>query len=215
MLSPELAAELKLKAEFRIEVASPNGVRLLPGLRLNTLHIGQQALPESELILDDLAEARNFAPSISGVLGLNAVAGFNFMLLPPSGRLVLNATRPAGEVVPLRRIDAGITIAARMGREVLTLLLDSGANHVVLFRTPEAMAKTESIPARLSTLDSVRRIVPTCWTADMFLNERLRLGTMPAAIVPQRDAPVDGLLPASVFKAVYVDQTRGELVLVH
>jgi hypothetical protein len=101
-----------------------------------------------------------------------------------------------------------------MGRETLILILGSGANHVVLFRTPQAMAKTPPVRSTLSTLDGARQAVPTCWTADMFFTSGLRLGTLPAAIVTPRDTHVDGLLPASVFKAIYVDQSRGEVVLV-
>ena len=101
-----------------------------------------------------------------------------------------------------------------MCREILTLILDSGSSHVVLFRTPAAMAKTRPVASTLGTLDGARSVVPTCWTADMFLTDRLRVGMLPAAIAHRKDAQVEGLLPASVFKKIYVDQTRGELVLV-
>jgi hypothetical protein len=37
---------------------------------------------------------------------------------------------------------------------------------------------------------------------------------LPAAVVQRKQTQADGLLPASVFRSIYVDQTRGELVLV-
>ena len=210
----KLAGDLDLKPAFRVEVVSQNSTRLLPALKVSTLHIGQRALPESELVFDDLAEARRLDDSVRGVLGLNALAGASFTLLPRARRLDLTAGRPAGEAVPIIRVEDRLAVAARMGRETLTLIVDSGANHVVLFRTPEAMAKTGAVTSTLSTLDGARKVVPTCWTAEMIFTDGLRVGTLPAAIVSRRETQADGLLPASVFKALYVDQTRGEVVLV-
>jgi hypothetical protein len=66
----------------------------------------------------------------------------------------------------------------------------------------------------MSTFEGARRTVATTWTADMFFGRGLRIGTQPAGIVARPGTSVDGLLPASVFKAVHVDQTRGEIVLV-
>jgi hypothetical protein len=145
---------------------------------------------------------------------MNALTGFDFTLSPPAGRLDLTAERPAGEVIPFYRIEGRIAIKAQMGREILTLILDSGSTHVILFRTPAAMAKTPPVSTMFSTLDGARAVVPTCWTADMFFTDRLRVGMLPAAIVQRKDSQVEGLLPASVFKKIYVDQVRGELVLV-
>jgi hypothetical protein len=214
LIDAELAAQLKLKPEFRVELVSQNSTRLLPALRLNTLHIGEKRLGEAEVVLQDLAEARRLDPAVKGVLGWNALAGFDFALLPRAGKLDLNASRPDGDVVPFHRIEDRIAITARMGREDLTLILDSGANNVVLFRTPQAMAKSRSVPTNFATVDGARSLAPTHWTADMFFSGGLRIGMLPAAIVSGRATQVDGLLPASVFKTIYVDQSRGEVVLV-
>lgn len=212
-IDPKLAVKLNLKPEYRVEVVSVSNTRLLPAAKLKTLHIGKKALPQSEVVFDNPSEARRLDSSIQGVLGLNALAGLDFALSPGANRLELDGERPSGETVPLLRVEDRIAVEARMGRETLTLILDSGANHIVLFRTPEAMAKTEAIAATLSSIDGARNVVPTCWTADMFIGDRLRVGTQPAAIVSPQATRADGLLPASVFKTIYVDQTRGEIVL--
>lgn len=214
LIDPDLAAQLNLRPEFRVEVVTQNSTHLLPALRVKTFHIGPTQLGEVEVIFHDLAQARRLDPSVKGVLGLNALAGFDFALVPRAGKLDLTAERPSGEVVAFHRVDDRIAIAARRGRETLTLILDSGANHVVLFRTPEAMVKNPPVATTMATLDGARNVVPTCWTADMFFTEGLRVGTLPAAIVRRPGTQVDGLLPASVFKKIYVDQTRGEVVLV-
>jgi hypothetical protein len=209
-----LAAQLHLKPEFRVEIVTQNSTHSLPALKVNTLRIGRQRLGETEVVFHDLAEAKRLDPSIKGVLGLNGLAGVDFALLPRAGRLDLTSARPDGEVVPFRRVEDRIAVTARMGRETLTLILDSGATSVVLFRTPEAMQKTPPVPTTVATIEGARSVVPTCWTADMFFADGLRVGTLPAAIVTRKATRVDGLLPASVFKTIYVDQIRSEVVLV-
>jgi len=214
LIDPKLAAKLNLKPQFRIEIITQNTTRVLPALKVITLRIGEKRLGETELVIQDVDEARRFGSSVKGVLGLNALSGIDFALSPRTGRLDLDMARPSGEVVPFQRIEERIAIAARMGRETLSLILDSGATHVVLFRTPEAMTKTRALQATFSTLEGARSVIPTVWTSDMFFANSLRVGMLPAAIVTRRATQVDGLLPASVFQTIYVDQTRHEVVLV-
>ena len=213
-IDPKLASRLNLTPAYRVEVVTQNSTRIVPAVSLKTLRIGKTEMPPFEVIFDDPVEAKRLDSGVRGVLGINALAGADFTLSPGLHRLDLDGARPDGESLPLRRIEDLITIPARMGRETLTLILDSGANHVILFHTPEAMAKSPAVKTTLSTIDGARNVVPTCWTADMFFTNSLRVGTLPAAIVTSRGARADGLLPASVFKTIYVDQTRGEVVLV-
>lgn len=214
LIDPKLAGKLGLKPEFRVEIVTQNTTRLLPALKMNTLRIGQKRLREAEVVLDDVGGARRLDPTVEGVLGINALADFNFALLPHAGRLDVTAGRPSGEAVPFYLIEDRIAIKARMGRETLTFILDSGATHMVLFRMPEAMAKNPALPATFGTFEGARRTLPTCWTADMTFTKALRFGTLPAAIVTRPGSQVDGLIPASLFRKIYVDQIRREVVLV-
>jgi hypothetical protein len=214
VLDPKLASDLKLQPAFRVEVVTQQSKRLLPGTRLRTMRVGQTALPEIEVIFQDLTEPRRVAPAIKGVLGLNVLAAFDFSISPLTGQLEIAPQRPAGETVSFQRVDGRIALKARMGREILTLLLDSGSNHIVLFRTPEAMAKTPPVAASFTTLEGARRAVPTTWTADLYFNDRLKVGMQPAAIVERHASQADGLLPASLFKKIYVDHARKEIVLI-
>jgi predicted aspartyl protease len=213
LIDPKLAAALGLKPEFRVDVVTQNSAQLSPGTRARNLYIGQRALAETELMFYDVSEARRLDPTVRGVLGVNALAGFDFTLSPATGRLELTADRPSGEVVPFYWIEGRIGLKARMGSEILTLVLDSGSSHVILFRTPAAMLKTTSLASTFGTLDGARQTVPTTWTADMFF-DRLRVPMLPAAIVERKATQADGLLPASIFQKIHVDRTRGEVVLV-
>ena len=214
LIDGQLAKRLNLNPQFRVEMITQNSTRLLPALKTSELQIGHTQLRNTELIFDDLAQAKRFDSSVQGVLGLNALAGLDFALLPRSGRLDLAAQRPTGEAVPLYQVDERMAIKARMGREILTLILDSGATHAVLFHTPEAMRKTPPISATITTIDGARNVVPTVWSADMFLDNGVKVGMLPTAIVSRPPAHADGLIPTSAFSTIYVDQIRHEAVLV-
>jgi predicted aspartyl protease len=208
LIDAKLAAELGLKADHRVSIVTVNSERLRPAAKVNSLRVGRVELPATELVFDDFDRA-----GVRGLLGLNALAGLDFELLPKKGRLELGAARPLGEALPMRRVEDRIAVEARMGSETLTLILDSGATNLVLFRTPEAMAKTDSMAATFSTIEGMRKILPTTWSSDMVFGG-LKVGMAPAAIVARPGTQADGLLPASLFKAVYVDRGRGEVVLV-
>lgn len=214
LIHDALAAELRIAPRFRVELVTVNGAQMVPGTRLTGVRIGSATLPELEVLFHELTEARRLDPDIRGVIGANALAHLSFQLIPSAGQIDTASTRPGtGHVIPFSLVDGRIAVEARMGRESLKLVLDSGASHVVLFRTPEAMAKTHAVQSAVSTMDGARNVVPTVWTADMVFEDRLRIGMLPAAIVKrQGDGPV-GLLPASVFKKIFVDRVRSELVV--
>jgi predicted aspartyl protease len=214
VIDPELAARLQLKPEFRIEIVTPQSTEIVPGAKVN-LRLNDRVLPQTEFVFQDVTQARYGDSSVQGVLGQNALAAFDFTLSPATGRLEDTSERPAGDVVPFFEIEGRIAVKVRMGKENLILMLDSGATNVVLFRLPAAMAKVHSVPTTLTTIEGARSVVPTCWSADMFLGDHMRIGMLPAAIVQAvGGSQVEGLLPVSIFKKVHVDQSRHELILV-
>lgn len=155
------SAELGLKALFKTELVNLISSRFVPGTRLHTLRIGALNLSELEVLIYEPKEARRRDPSIRGVLGMNALAQFNFLLSPREGKLEVGAKRPVGEGIPFDWNEGRMVVAGRMGEETLSLVIDSGASHVILFRTPVAMAKSHSRLSTLNTLDSNRQERPS------------------------------------------------------
>src|SRR5207245_2563500 len=98
-------------------------------------------------IFQDIGQARTLDPAVRGILGANALTALNFTLSTATRSLDPAADPPDGERVPFYRLEGRIALKVRMAKEVLKLILDSGSNHVVLFRTPAAMAKTAPISA--------------------------------------------------------------------
>src|SRR6185312_1661365 len=86
-IDQKLAAQLKLKPDFRVDIITQNSAARLPALKLDTLSTGHTRLREVELVFSDLAGSRRLDPSIQGVLGLNALNGLDFALTPHAGKL--------------------------------------------------------------------------------------------------------------------------------
>jgi len=213
-ISPKLAAELRLTPQFRVEIITQHSTEPFPALKTTSLAVAGRSLPETELVFHDVSEAQRLDRTVQGLLGLNALAGMNFTISPANNRLDITSSRPTGEVVPFHSVEDRIAINAKMGAETLTLLLDSGSTHTVLFRIPAAMAKTPPISAIITTIEGARSTVPTTWTAEMVFTDRLHVPSVPAAVVGRTGTQASGLLPAALFKTIYVDQERKELVLV-
>jgi hypothetical protein len=213
LIDPDLAFRLRLEAQFQVEIQTEHSSYMAAGLNTAQLRVGNTALPSMELVFHSLDTAKKLDPRIQGILGLNALAGRNFTLCPAEGSLDTTGERPPGETIPFAWIEGRIAVKATMGREALRLILDSGSNHIVLFRIPTAMANILNVSGTMRTIEGARSIVPTRWTAEICLTDKLHIKTLPAAIVLAGNRQVDGLLPASVFKKIYIDQTRSELVV--
>lgn len=213
LIDPDLAFRLRLEAQFQVEIQTEHSSYMAAGVITGKLRVENMLLPSVELIFHSLETARKIDPSIQGVLGLTALAGRNFTLCPAEKSIDTTAERPPGETVPFTWIEGRIAVKATIGRETLRLILDSGSNHVVLFRLPAAMANIQSVSGTMRTIEGARSIVPTRWTAEMCLTDKIHFETLPAAIIEAGKRQVEGLLPASVFKKVYIDQTRSELVV--
>ncbi len=210
LMEPSLAAELGLRPAFRVELVNVNGSRLTPGTRVERLAVQGHAVRDVEVLFDP----PRHDSGVRGVLGANALAALSYLLEPREGRLTIRPAAPDGVAVPFDVVDGRMVVRARMGGETLRLVLDSGASHVVLFRTPAAMARTGSIASVVHTLDGARRVAATTWTAEMTLGRGVRIRTLPAAMVSRPNSSVDGLLPAAAFKQVFVDQAGRQVVLV-
>jgi hypothetical protein len=215
LIDPTLAAKLRIEPTYRIELITQHGTTLVPAAQAPGFQVNGTKLPPLEVLFQDMAEARRLDPKVQGILGLNALKAFDFRLAPPSGRLLPldPAAPPSGETLPFQPIEGRLVIEARMGAETLHLALDSGATHIVLFKTPAAMAKVRPIIAQFATIDGARRQVPTSWTAELTLTPTLRFKTLPAAIVSRPSTKIDGLLPVALFKEITVTHANSTLIL--
>ena len=78
IIIPEVAARLKLRPVDRIEIVTVAGSVIAPRSFLPRLTLGGKSAANTEVLWSDLPELRRLDNRISGVLGQNFLAQFNF-----------------------------------------------------------------------------------------------------------------------------------------
>jgi len=207
----ELAKMLALPNTSRTEVVTAAGAAPAVASRV-TLAYGSVEAPDVELVRDRLTSLRSLAPAIRGVLGQDVLRRTNWLLDYRQGRVIQDpdgvfGERLRGDRLPVRWAGELPTVDASFGRSTpVRLVLDSAATGLVLFRLP--IGTPSGASARLTTFSGERR-------APMVTADTLRVGPIAlphpnAAILPPpgHAGETGGLLPTSLFDAVYFDQTR-------
>jgi len=205
---------------------SAGGPRQAPRARVARLSVGGVDLGAAAPLVMDLAGLRSVDRRIAGVLGQDVLSRINLLVdyraktltLDPGG-VWSRELRGVGAAVPFDLTDGRpvVEVRARGGR-TLRLALDTAAEICTLF---------ERAPGVLSGL---RRGHWQPWTVETYLGTTpaavgelvsfdvgsARLDRSVGAMLPARRGDrsrEDGLLPLSLFAAVYLDNERGEMVI--
>lgn len=200
------------------------GLDVVPGRRLLTpagiVEVGETTLPALRIgdrvrtgfpvLVADLA-ALGRDPEIDGILGMDALAGDHVLIDLAGGRLSFVAADDRavrGVRVPAREFGGRILIEAHVDGRARTLVLDTGAEAVVVFDR-----ETRGVPVVLGTAGGAAPA--RAGRADVRL-AGLPLGAVPTVRVATAAgrAGSDGLLPASLFTSIYLDRAAGEVRLV-
>ena len=212
----ELAGALGLTATSRTTVETPGG--LAPALASHvSLTYGGVRIDDLDVVRDPLRSIRAIAPEVRGVLGQDVLRRTNWLLDYREGVVLQDPEGVIGERVRGERLRVDWigdlpTVGASFGRSTpVRLVLDSAATSLVLFRLPIGAATGQS--ARVQTLAG-NTDAPIC-SADA-----LHLGSLrvphPRATVLVHGADgnnAGGLLPTSLFDAVYFDQKDSTAVV--
>src|ERR1017187_8785304 len=165
------------------------------GSRRLRWHIGHQR-PRAD------SRVRALAANIHGVLGQEFLSHFDYLLDFAGHRLVFGGPVPdGGSRAVMNLVDGRPTVETDRGK----LVLDSGTETAILFGA--------------SSTGSARRIVTGSGSASVSAVQNLRLRiagrvyATAAASLPRVSPQEDGLLPASLFHAVYVSNSGKYLVL--
>lgn len=201
LVRPSMARKLGLRPSGWLEQATAGADRRVPAALLDEVRIGNVIDKTVEVMIADV-----YLPGVDGVLGQSWLVRHDYLLDYHNHRLVLNGEPPEGGVrVALRSPDGRPAIEAEVNGHTRELIIDSGAQILVLFE--------RSAPARqvllLTNADSVA--AETCGV-------RVAIGAgysrkMPAARV-SASSPGSGLLPTGGFGSVYISNREGVVVLV-
>jgi hypothetical protein len=235
IVEPSLAAELGLKSQGPIQVSAFSSEFPAVWTEAETIEVGDLQAQSVHIAVEDLNQIRNLHPSIRGVLGEDFLTQFDF-LIDRTHRVVcfdiahhmqqqirgdrvmfdlgsgsdFNSPLPHPLLLPVR-IDGTDTTTARM-------LLDSGANVAVLNSSKVTPDWNPDIDIRRGQVvggkeQYFRRLEPR----DIRVG-RQSLGPV-VFVTPTGDGMQssnsiqDGLIPAALFRRVFVSYRSGFAIL--
>jgi hypothetical protein len=190
-----LARKIGLVASFQIPMKTVTGSVPVDGGKVDDVTLGSASAPAQLFLFTPLDGPHALSPEIKGVLGQNFLARFDYLLDFAGHRLVIGEPAPeGGNRVNFETIHGCPAVQTSEGK----LILDSGANSTILYRSPSSAAEAPTIRTDSGTV-----------SASPIAGLRLRIGEREyrpasAAAIPQVLPSGDGLLPVSLFHAVFV-----------
>jgi predicted aspartyl protease len=222
IITPALAARLGLRPDGGVTLITVAGQTDVPRARLGRVEVGGYAATDVEALVSGLEPLSELDPRVRGVLGQNFLGRFNYTL-DYDGRTVEfegAAAPPEGARVRFDVEEGKLVVGAfcdAPAPRALRLVLDAAATGLVIFDDARrgladvlsaqaaTLMLTESgvVEARLARLPSLR-------VGDS------RLRDVPVALLrdhaPRDARSEDGLLPTSLFRAVYFNHAGGYVI---
>jgi hypothetical protein len=238
VVSDTLARQLGLIPAGSHRIDTMSGSRTVGLTRVDELRLGTETFTGVDVLWMDLANLRARDSRIQGVIGQDLLRTRSFLLDYEARRLTFD---PAGPTVgprlpldwsdgrPLVRVvghHAGRGGACQTNAD-LRFVIDSGGTHVILFDYSAASPATQPQPlvnalrrGAVTTMTMSNhggsRPVMTATVDRLELAEGTALRDVMTALVPmdpEQGRIEDGLLPASLFRAIYFDNRANEVVL--
>jgi hypothetical protein len=202
MVEAGLAKKLGLVGTFERELLTPSGSSHLRGGMVGKVSLGPVETEGQEFLFTNFDAEHTLSPDIRGILGQEFLAHFDYMLDFQHHGLTFGAVAAEGAHVPVRVVYGCMTVATNQG----DLLLDSGADMLFLFRNSVG-ATTAQVRASsgLSAPVSVDR------APGVRIGERMYYPTN-VEYRAVAGAPEAGLLPTSLFHAIFVSNSEGYVV---
>jgi hypothetical protein len=226
-IDPALAAGLHLDTQGAAVIAGAGSRQSSSFAQLDLVEAGSHAVAHQKVLVYDLQNLHSADLYIQGILGEDFLEHFD-MLIDNAHRLLCLDNSAAmragvkGPHIPLVvaavpedgvALPGLLIIAVRLsdGMRPVRLMLDSGTNSPVLFNTSQYMALplSQSVPLRGNGVDGTQRIF---WTLPP---QDVKIGSLELSRVPfftlagaQKDARIkgfDGVLPAGLFRRVFID----------
>lgn len=222
IIEPELAQQLRLCPQDRLELMTVAGAQAVPHAQLGCVAVGSAVAENLEALITEMPSIRTLHAGIRGVLGQNFLARFNYLLdygkrqiqFEGDGEL---AHRLGGMRVPFEQIEGLIVVDAQpTSLKSWRLKLDSASADLILFAplTPsnglEMVYRSNAWLATATGASS--RAVQQGRLRALRIGETAFADLSVTALPPDGRAE-DGLLPMSLFRAVYVNHQEHYVIL--
>jgi hypothetical protein len=226
MIDPSLAAELHLDTQGATVVVGAGSRQSASFAQLNLVEAGSHVVARQRVLVYDLQNLRSDV-NIQGILGEDFLEHFDMLIDNAHHLLCLDNSAAMRAVVKGRHIplvapadtkDGGalpglpiIEVRLSDGMRPVRLMLDSGTNAPILYNSSEYMALplSQNAPLRGNGVDGAQRIFSA------LPPQEVKIGSLELSRVPffmlagaERDAHAkgfDGVLPAGLFRRVFID----------
>lgn len=222
IIEPELAQQLKLRPQDRIELITVAGAQAVPRAQLESVALGPAVAENLEALITDLRAIRALHSSVRGILGQNFLTRFNYLIdyrekqieFEADGEL---ARQMCGVRLPFEQIEGLIVVSAQAAlSKTWRLVLDSASTDMILFSQPalgNAVEMGNRGQAWLAATTSAGS-----QTVQQGRLRTLRIGEaaftdLPVTMLPLDGREEDGLLPMSLFRAVYFNHKERYVIL--
>lgn len=221
IVDPSIAAHVAMVAIDTVPQTDLAGIRTLTRGLLPSLSFGAMHVENVEVVVKDLSELRKFDSHIEGIAGQNFLAHFNYLV--DYQKQVIRTERDTeirdaigGQRVPLETGENQMVIALEAqsrNHSKLRLLLDSGANSVVLLRTAARTLELSPQAEGIETTSSGKIGLQFGRLHELVVGpEKFHdLGVVLPVAEPSNIG--DGLLPTNLFTALYINNRQGFVVL--
>jgi len=217
-----VANALSLVSRGSVEQTTLAGVRTLIRSSVRRMVMGPGSVKNLPVLVEDLSDLRKMDPSIEGIAGQNFLSHFNYLLDYRKHWVRIERADEiqrgiCGDRVPIAGANNRMIVASEVqsvGRAKLHLLLDSGANTLILLPAASHELTLSTRESGTETTSGGRVVL------QMGRIHTLKVGSQQfhdIAVVLTRTAPAehigDGLLPTALFRSLYVNNREGFVVL--
>jgi predicted aspartyl protease len=218
ILDASLARRLSLPLSGSVRHATIAGAWESNQSVAESLQLGSVRIQNIPMLLANFESVRSNVPGAQGILGQGFLSHFNYLLDYKKRSIrfeqrdeIQNSIR--GEPLPCSHDGHRMIVYAQVGAtgsHAVRLLLDSGATTLVLSRASAEASRVVLDAARVEITVNTKVALPSGRIPQIMVGLR-RFRNLPVAIssVQQLQQICDGLLPASLFRALYVNNTKG------
>jgi predicted aspartyl protease len=229
LIDPELAKQLHLKPAGQMSLTSLAKSAPVSRYFLQTFRAGPASVSNLEALAVPLPQLRALDGKIRGILGMNFLLEFSFLLDYEQQRVELyplpeQARAPEGFRVRAEINDWRILVpvaSQASPRGTWKLALDSGISQLLVFEGRMAASGKGIDHCRQATClmqvatNLSRQNASTVRLRDLGIADA-HLRDVPAVVLHNEllnpSDPSDGLLPASLFRSVFFDRTNATVV---
>jgi hypothetical protein len=203
-IEPKLAQLIGLVETFQTAMTSSTGVTSASGSEGHEVRVGSVTADEQVFLFAGMDAIHQLSPDIQGVLGQVFLSRFDYLLEVRARRLEFGKQEfdGMGTLARFTTVQGRPVVSTSLG----WLVVDSGAHLMVRFGLRAAEATHEMV-----TVSGTTR-VGTVFSALVIDGRTLWRGNAIAVLHPAETGAA-GLMPVSIFKAVYVSNSEGYIVL--